>query len=87
MEDISLNPEQAYILNEEIEFVDEMGREIISRLTAIKPKYALIFGELIKGVNKPADIARNTGLKANRTCEDVKKVRTIAAKMYEELKK
>ena len=85
VEDISLNPEQAYLIEEEKELMDELGREIISRLQAVKPKYALIFGELLKGVDKPAAIARNTGVDAKRVYEDVPRVQKLAAQLYAEL--
>ena len=47
----------------------------------------MIFGELLKGVDKPATIARNTGVDAKRVYDDVPRVQKLAAQLYIELKK
>lgn len=87
VEDISLNPEQAYPIEEENDIIGELGREIVSRMRAVKPKSALIFSELLKGVDKPATIARNTGTNVKRIYEDIPRVKKLAAQLYAELKK
>lgn len=83
------NPETAAVQKD-----DEMSRQetltfafdiVMKRLNAKKPKYGAIFAELRKGVDKPSDIARNAGLKANRTCEDVPKVMKLAQTMLIEV--
>lgn len=85
IDDGHLTPEQPILFKEEIGMFDAVSRDILTRLAAKKPKYGLIFGELLKGTVKPSEIARNTGLKANRTCEDLPKVRALAATIYKEL--
>lgn len=75
------------LAEEELQLVDELSRQILRLLIIKNPKYGLIFRERLKGVMKASDIARNTGLKANRTCEDLPKVLALAAQYYAELKK
>jgi len=86
IEDGAVTGEQKVIAEEELRLIDELSRKIIDRLSEKNPKYGLIFRELLKGIKKPSDIARNTGLKPNRTCEDVPKVQALAAKLYKEFK-
>ena len=85
--DASADPETAYIGKDIADAWGTASMVILERLAAIKPKYGLIFRELLKGVMKPSDIARNTGLKANRTCEDVPKVQALAAEMLKQVRK
>ena len=85
--DASTDPETAFIGKDIADAWEKASTVILERLAATKPKYGLIFRELLKGVMKPSDIARNTGLKANRTCEDLPKVRALAAEILIEVKK
>ena len=82
---ISTNPETIALRNDRQETLSFAFDIVMKRLYEKKPKYGVIFSELRKGVDKPSDIARNTGLKANRTCEDVPKVMKLAQTMLHEV--
>ena len=63
----------------EDEETERVIAKIIERLTAIRPRYGLIFRQLVNGVMRPSDIARNTGLSASHTSEDIPRIQMIAA--------
>ena len=58
---------------------------LIDRLTAIKPKYGLIFKELLKGNMQPLNIAKALSMGKSQVYEDVPKVQAAAKKLYFEL--
>ena len=82
----SATPEEAFMEKDMAGVWEAVSETIISRLADKKPKYGLIFQELLKGVLKPSDIARNAGLKVNRTCEDLPKVQKLAAEILISIK-
>jgi len=84
--DESANPETKLIFSETEKLWEQVMQDMIDELTAINVKYGLIFRELLRGVMKPSEIARNTGLKANRTCEDLPKVQALAARRLSAIK-
>lgn len=69
-------PEEAYT---------EIMRILVDRLTAIKPKYGLIFKQLLKGNLQPLNIAKALDLGKSQIYEDVPKVQEIAKRLYFEL--
>ncbi len=69
-------PEEAYT---------EIMQILVDRLTAIRPKYGLIFQELLKGNMQPLNIAKALGLGKSQVYETVPKVQEMAKKLYFEL--
>ncbi len=67
------------------EVYTEAMQILIDRLTAIKPKYGLIFKELLKGNMQPLNIAKALGIGKSQVYEDVPKVQAAAKKLYFEL--
>ena len=69
-------PEEAYT---------EIMQILVDRLTAIKPKYGLIFRELLKGNLQPLNIAKALGMGKSQVYETVPKVQELAKRLYFEL--
>lgn len=67
------------------EVYTEIMQILIDRLTEMKPKYGLIFKELLKGNMQPLNIAKALGMGKSQVYEDVPKVRAAAKKLYFEL--
>ena len=63
----------------------EIMQLLVDRLTAIRPKYGLIFKELLKGNLQPLNIAKALGLGKSQMYETVPKVQELAKKLYFEL--
>lgn len=63
----------------------EIMQLLVDRLTAIRPKYGLIFKELLKGNMQPLNIAKVLGLGKSQMYEAVPKVQELAKKLYFEL--
>lgn len=63
----------------------EIMEVLVNRLTAIKPKYGLIFKELLKGNMQPLNIAKALGMGKSQVYEAVPKVQAAAKKLYFEL--
>ena len=64
----------------------EIMQILVDRLAAIKPKYGLIFQELLKGNMQPLNIAKALGLGKSQVYENVPKVQELAKKLYFQLK-
>lgn len=58
---------------------------LIDRLTAIRPKYGLIFKELLKGNMEPYNIAKALNLGKSQIYDDVPRVQAEAQKIYFDL--
>lgn len=63
----------------------EIIQILVARLTAIRPKYGLVFRELLKGNMQPLNIAKALGLGKSQIYETVPKVQELAKKLYFEL--
>ena len=63
----------------------EIMQLLVDRLTAIRPKYGLVFKELLKGNMQPLNIAKALGLGKSQVYETVPKVQEIAKRLYFEL--
>lgn len=63
----------------------EIMQVLVDRLTAIRPKYGLVFKELLKGNMQPLNIAKALGLGKSQVYETVPKVQEIAKQLYFEL--
>lgn len=63
----------------------EIMQILVDRLTATKPKYGLIFRELLKGNLQPLNIAKALGMGKSQVYETVPKVQELAKRLYFEL--
>ena len=79
------DPLNRYIAEDTFAECKMIADMLVSKLSQKNPKYGLIFTELLKGTETPSKIATKLGLKANRTCEDVRKIRVLAQKMLPEV--